>query len=70
MAPRAVRQFNRFYGKGLGKGAVTSMSFAQYADMARANEARESPPWRYYMQAKLVWSPETKKVGVDPRHNQ
>lgn len=60
MAPREVRRFSRFYGKGLGKGAVSSMSFAQFVKTAVGNEACERPPWRYYMQAPLVWSPSSK----------
>ena len=60
MAPRAERRFARFYGKGLGKGAVSSMTFAGFVETASANEARDAPPWRYYMQVPLVWSPSTK----------
>ena len=60
VAPRNVRQFSRFYGKGLGKGATTPMSFDEFVRTASENEARPDPPWRYYMQALLVWSPHSK----------
>lgn len=55
-APRTVTRFNRFYGKGLGKGGVTGMPFRKFAETVDANEALEDPPWRYYMQAPMVWS--------------
>ncbi len=54
-APRATRRFNRFYGKGLGKGGVRSMSFREFAETAAANERDERPAWRYYLQSLLVW---------------
>ena len=60
VAPRAVRRFSRFYGKGLGKGAALNMSTSEFVREAAANEAREAPPWRYYMQAVMVWSRTTK----------
>ena len=55
-APRHVTRFNRFYGQGLGKGGVTSMSFRTFAETSAANEKLASPPWRYYMQAPMVWA--------------
>ena len=60
IAPRAVRRFSRFYGKGLGKGAVLNMSAGEFVQTAVANEAREAPPWRYYMQSVMVWSRSSK----------
>ena len=63
-APRHVTRFNRFYGKGLGKGGVTGMSFRKFAETVEANEALEDPPWRYYMQAPMVWSEGRAKGAV------
>ena len=60
MAPRDVLRFSRFYGKGLGKGGVKSMSFAEFVAASRANEARSLPPWRYYVQANVIWSSTSK----------
>lgn len=54
MAPRAVRRFARFYGHGLGKGAVSGMPFRTFAETSSANEAQPVPPWRYYAQAQLL----------------
>ena len=61
IAPRKVRRFERFYGRGLGKGAVTGMSFRQFVDTMESNErSTPEPPWRYYMQAPVMWSRSSK----------
>ena len=60
MAPRTVRSHSRFYGNGLGKGGVRRMSWDAFVRQSRENEAREAPPFRYYLQTALIWSPTTK----------
>ena len=55
-APRSVRRFTRFYGRGLGEGGVTGMSFKRFAHTVAANEREPSPQWRWYMQAPVVWA--------------
>lgn len=58
-APRSSSRFTRFYGQGVshkGKGGIFSTSFREYAETCRKNERAADPPWRYYMQALLMWS--------------
>ena len=55
-APRHAHRFNRFYGRGLGEGGVTSrMTLKAFIEMASSNEAREAPSHRFYAQAQLAW---------------
>lgn len=63
-APRSTTRFNRFYGVGLGKGGVAGMTFRQFAEKSAANEMEESPRWRFYMQAPLVWAPGRGRNGT------
>ena len=55
-APRNSRRYNRFYGEGVGQGGILMMTFSQFVSTVAKNEAAEKPPWRYYLQAMLLWS--------------
>ena len=65
-APTRTTRFNRHYGRGLGEGGVTSMSLRKFVRTVRDNAARRPPPWRYYLQAPLVWTEEA-PTGADQR---
>ena len=54
--PYARTSFARFYGRGLGKGGCTPMSFAKFANVAAEEESAPTRQWRYYLQAPLVWN--------------
>lgn len=55
-APRHVTRFSRFYGKGLGKGGVTSKTFKEFVVTSAANEESEQPAWRFYTQGSVLWA--------------
>ena len=58
-APRETTVFSRMYGKGLGTGGVSNMSFQRFARTVREQHlvphAPSAPLLRYYLQAPLVW---------------
>lgn len=60
-APLEETQFSRHYGSGMGKGGVTTMSFARFAELAKAQHLSPAPgqrtaPLRYYLQTPVVWN--------------
>lgn len=53
-APRTTTRFNRFYGRGLGKGGCVRQPFGGFVAIGAANEALTKPAWRFYMQAMVL----------------
>ena len=66
-APRDTTVFARHYGKGLGTGGCTPMSFPDFVRKARSDHLERDassapPPLRYYLQSLMVWSDAPKDV--------
>lgn len=66
-APCDTTVFSRHYGKGLGKGGCTPMTFQEFVRRARADHLEHSPSapmpsLRYYLQSLMVWNDSPKDV--------
>jgi hypothetical protein len=71
-APKETTSFARMYGKGLGEGGCTPMSFANFVELCKsdyleptASSEKVSPPLRYYLQAPMIWV-DADRDGVNP----
>lgn len=71
-APIETTSFARMYGKGLGKGGCTPMSFANFVELCKsdyleptASSEKVSPPLRYYLQAPMIWT-DADRDGANP----
>ena len=76
-APRETTAFARHYGRGLGKGGCTAMTFARFVSLVKSDylepaaagrhieDGPSSPPLRYYLQTPMVWN-DADRDGANP----